>query len=77
MLGSCCSNEPWTFAATRAFYSDFSFTEPNQSIEVSGDSSRRNAGPEVFLIVGIMLLPIAFDLVALPVALTRDWIVLD
>jgi|GEM_PF-2826484 len=65
----CKSNEPWTFAVSRSFYGSGG---PGK-VEVRHDLSCHDGsqGVAVFYLAAF-LLPVAIDLVFLPVALTHD-----
>ena len=61
-LAGCASDEPWTFALSRAVYGEpHDFSDPGSA--------------EAALL--ILVLPFVLDVIALPVTLTRDLIVLD
>ena len=62
-LAACASDEPWTFAMSRAVYEEghFEMAEP---------------GAAAFGVM-ILVFPFCFDVIALPITLTRDLIVLE
>lgn len=62
-LASCASDEPWTFAMSRSVYE-------------GGNWDMVDPGAAEMGIV-ILIFPLCFDVIALPVTLTRDLIVLE
>lgn len=62
-LPSCASQEPWTFGTTRAAYGDYDWNQPL----VVPPASRNDWG-----MLAILLLPVAIDVVLLPVTLPHD-----
>ncbi len=69
-LSGCASDEPWTFALSRAFYG-----EPHQPYNVSGLAESGEGAGEIAAL--LIVFPFVLDVIALPVTLTRDLIVLD
>ena len=67
LCASCASQEPWTFGLSRSVYENFDAYEPGCEPQP----------PEAAIaMVALLVLPLALDLLALPVALPRDWVVL-
>jgi len=78
---SCAWNKPWAWSCTSAVYSGGSGGGGGGSGDHGNAStqsgSNREAG-QLGVIVGILLiLPLALDLVFMPVALVHDWVVCD
>ena len=69
-LSGCASDDPWTFALSRSFYG-----EPHQPYDVSGLADSGQSAGEIAAV--LIVFPFIVDVIALPVTLTRDLIVLD
>lgn len=75
LLGSSCkSNERWAFSVTREVYGggkshDYNFN-PRANCSGGGEAA-------AIVLIGLILLPIAIDLVVLPITLTHDLCDLD
>lgn len=63
-LSSCASQEYWSFGATRAVYGDCDWDGP---VPVSSDCGNE------WGILALLLLPVAIDVVLLPVTLPHDF----
>lgn len=72
LLPSCKANEQWAFSVSREVYG-------NGGAEFSYDPGYCHDGSEsdAFVFLAILLLPVAIDLVVLPVTLTHDLCDLD
>ncbi len=69
-LAGCASDDPWTFALSRSFYGE---PHPPYNPTNVSDSNAGAADAAAILLV----IPFVLDVIALPVTLTRDLIVLD
>ena len=68
---SCVSDDQWSFAMTRSVYdTEESFEECMPVEELA------HTGEGLVVLGGLMLLPVALDIVLLPVTVPRDLIVL-
>lgn len=70
VMTSCVSEEQWSFSMTRAVY------DSEESFETFAPAEDLADSPEgALVLVAIMLLPVALDIVLLPVTVPRDLIV--
>ncbi|MEE8469063.1 MAG: hypothetical protein V3T22_11430 [Planctomycetota bacterium] len=69
-VASCASDDPWTFALSRSFYG-----QPHPPYDFSGFADSGEGAGEAAAV--LIVFPFVLDVIALPVTLTRDLIVLD
>jgi uncharacterized membrane protein len=77
---SCAWNSEWVFGVTKATYGHESGGSSGSGSGYSGASysgGEHEAGVLVIFFAGVMVLPIAIDLVCLPFAATHDLFFLD
>lgn len=72
LLAGCASDEQWTFAFSRRVYED-----PDWRPKQRSDPRPGHEEAEAVAVLLLMALPLALDLVALPVTLPHDLFVMN